>query len=116
MSKLLNVEEFADALGLKVATIRQKIWRRQIEFVRVGRAIRFKPETVQKIISEGTIPALQEESPVLAKSGGARRVRIGGAQVTSEPWDDVDLPPDVDDALPSDVIRLSQRKRAESSR
>jgi excisionase family DNA binding protein len=39
---LLTVEQFADAVGLKPATVRQKIWRREIEFVRIGRAIRFK--------------------------------------------------------------------------
>jgi excisionase family DNA binding protein len=57
MNKLLNVKEFAAAIGLKPATVRQRVWRRQIEFVRVGRAIRFKPETVQKIIERGTVPA-----------------------------------------------------------
>jgi len=60
MSNLLNVEEFAEAIGLKPATIRQQVWRRQVEFVRVGRAIRFKPETVQKIIARGTVPTLHE--------------------------------------------------------
>lgn len=60
MSKLLNVEEFAEAIGLKPATVRQHVWRRQVEFVRVGRAIRFKPETVQMIIERGTIPAAEE--------------------------------------------------------
>ena len=61
MSKLLNVKEFADAIGLKPATVRQQVWRRQVEFVRVGRAIRFKPETVQKIIERGTVPPLESE-------------------------------------------------------
>ena len=58
MNKLLNVEEFAAAIGLKPATVRQQVWRRQVEFVRVGRAIRFKPETVRQIIERGTVPAL----------------------------------------------------------
>ncbi len=61
MEKLLNVEEFAAAIGLKPATVRQHVWRRQIEFVRVGRAIRFKPETVKKIIERGTVPARASE-------------------------------------------------------
>ena len=54
---LLTVEEFAGRLGLKPATVRQKIWRREVEFVRVGRSIRFKPETADQIISAGTVPA-----------------------------------------------------------
>ncbi len=61
MNKLLNVEEFAAAIGLKPATVRQHVWRRKVDFVRVGRAIRFKPETAQKIIERGTVPALEEQ-------------------------------------------------------
>jgi len=60
MSRLLNVEEFAAAIGLKPATVRQKVWRRQVEFIRIGRAIRFRPETVQRIIEQGTVPVFQE--------------------------------------------------------
>ena len=54
---LMTVEQFADAVGLRPATVRQKIWRREIEFVRIGRAIRFKPETAEKLIEVGTVPA-----------------------------------------------------------
>ena len=57
---LLTVEEFADALGLKPKTVRQKVWRREIEFVRVGRSIRFKPESVLRLIEHGTVPPLEE--------------------------------------------------------
>jgi hypothetical protein len=52
--------EFAEALGRKPATVRQMVWRRQVEFVRVGRSIRFKPETAEQIIKDGTVPALAE--------------------------------------------------------
>lgn len=58
---LMTVEQFAEAVGLRPATVRQKIWRRELEFVRIGRAIRFKPETVQKIIERGTVPALERQ-------------------------------------------------------
>lgn len=60
MTKLLTVDQFAEALGLKPATVRQKVWRREIEFVRVGRAIRFRPELVEKLIQRGTVPAIEE--------------------------------------------------------
>lgn len=56
---LLTVEQFAEAVGLKAATIRQKVWRREVEYVRIGRAIRFKPETADKLIEQGTIPVLE---------------------------------------------------------
>lgn len=59
MSKLLTVAQFAEEVGLKPATVRQKVWRREIEFVRVGRCIRFKRETAEKLIQAGTIPALE---------------------------------------------------------
>jgi excisionase family DNA binding protein len=55
---LMTVEQFAEAVGLKPATVRQKIWRREIEFVRIGRAIRFRQETAEKLIEHGTVPAV----------------------------------------------------------
>ena len=58
---LMTVEQFAEAVGLRPATVRQKVWRREIEFVRIGRAIRFKPETVKQIIERGTVPARASE-------------------------------------------------------
>ena len=57
--KLLTVEEFAAALGLSPKTIRMWVWTRRVPFIRVGRAIRFRPETVNEIIDRGTIPALE---------------------------------------------------------
>jgi excisionase family DNA binding protein len=59
MNKLLNVEEFAAEVGWKPATVRQKVWRREIEFVRMGRSIRFKRETAEKLIQRGTVPVLE---------------------------------------------------------
>ncbi len=53
---LMTVEQFAEAVGLRPASVRQKIWRREIEFVRIGRAIRFKPETAEEMIKAGTVP------------------------------------------------------------
>jgi len=61
VTKLLTVKQFAEALGLKPATIRMRVWRREVEFVRVGRAIRFRPETVQRIIDEGTVRAVESK-------------------------------------------------------
>ena len=56
---LLTVQEFADATGWKASTVRQKVWKREIEFVRMGRSIRFRPETVRRLIDENTVPALR---------------------------------------------------------
>jgi excisionase family DNA binding protein len=59
--KLLTVEEFAAEVGWKPSTVRQKIWRREIEFVRMGRCIRFRPETAEKLIEAGTVRALERQ-------------------------------------------------------
>ena len=61
MAKLLNVEEFAAEVGWKPATVRQKVWRREIEFVRMGRSIRFKRETAEKLVARGLVPARERE-------------------------------------------------------
>jgi excisionase family DNA binding protein len=58
MSKLLSVTEFADAVGLSPKTIRQWVWMRRVPYVRVGRAIRFRQETVEEILRRGEVPAL----------------------------------------------------------
>jgi excisionase family DNA binding protein len=55
-SGLMNIRESAAALGCSVATLRSWVWKEQIEKVRVGRAIRFRPEVIQQIIDNGTIP------------------------------------------------------------
>jgi excisionase family DNA binding protein len=57
---LLNIQEFATATGWSVNTVRAKVWQRQIEFVRMGRNIRFKPETVEKLISQNTVPVIEK--------------------------------------------------------
>lgn len=61
MQGLLNVNEFAAATGWKPSTVRFKVWAREVEFVRMGRSIRFKPETVERLIAEGTVPALESK-------------------------------------------------------
>jgi excisionase family DNA binding protein len=60
-NKLLTVEEFANAVGWKPSTVRQKIWRRELEYVKVGRSVRFKPETAHQLIEQGTVPALERD-------------------------------------------------------
>jgi len=56
---LLNTREFAEALGLSPKTVRQWVWRRKVPFVRVGRAVRFRSETVTEIIDRGSVAAVE---------------------------------------------------------
>jgi excisionase family DNA binding protein len=58
---LMDTEQFAAVIGVQPATVRQWVWRRQVEFVRIGRSIRFKPETAEKLIESGTVPALERQ-------------------------------------------------------
>jgi len=57
MSRLITVAESAAQLGLKPKTLRFWIWTRKIEYVKVGRAVRLRQETIQKLIEEGSVPA-----------------------------------------------------------
>jgi excisionase family DNA binding protein len=55
--QLLTLQEAAARLGLKVATLRFWVWQRKIGFVRVGRSVRIREETIERIIEQGSVPA-----------------------------------------------------------
>ncbi len=57
---LLNVEEFANELGLAPSDNSPVGWRRRVPFVRVGRSIRFRREVVDEILRAGEVPVLEE--------------------------------------------------------
>ena len=38
----------------------KKSAHRELEYVKLGRSVRFKPETVQRLIDRGTVPALED--------------------------------------------------------
>jgi excisionase family DNA binding protein len=56
---LLTVDEVARVTGWKPATIRQKVWRREIDHVKLGRNIRFKESVIDKLIESSEVPALE---------------------------------------------------------
>ena len=58
MSKMLTIREVAQALGLKPATIRSWIWKRQIGYVKVSRAVRIPVDELDRLIKRGTRPAI----------------------------------------------------------
>jgi excisionase family DNA binding protein len=55
--QLLTVQQTADALGLKVATIRAWIAKRRLPQVNCGRAVRVPANAVAEFIERNTIPA-----------------------------------------------------------
>lgn len=59
MTRLLTVDEVAKVTGWKPATIRQKVWRREIDYVKLGRNIRFKEEVIARLIEGSAVPALE---------------------------------------------------------
>ena len=64
LSKFLTIEQVAETLGLRPGTIRQWVWRRQIEVVRVGRSVRIRGAVVEHLIEAGTTPALGPRAEV----------------------------------------------------
>lgn len=57
MTKLLTVKQAAEALGLKVATIRAWVSRRRLPRVNCGRAVRIPSDAIAEFIERNTVPA-----------------------------------------------------------
>ncbi len=57
IEELLNIKQAARVLGMSVKGLRTWVWKRQIEFVRVGRTIKFRPETLRRYIDRHTVTA-----------------------------------------------------------
>jgi excisionase family DNA binding protein len=57
MNQLLTVQQAADALGLKVSTIRAWVSRRKLPRVNCGRAVRIPAQAIADFIERNTIPA-----------------------------------------------------------
>jgi excisionase family DNA binding protein len=55
----LTIPDAADYLGVRPSTIRQWVWRRKIDVVRIGRCVRIPLEACDRIIERGTVPALE---------------------------------------------------------
>lgn len=56
-SKLLAVSEAAERLGVKPATIRSWILRREkLEIVKIGRLVRITEKSIDQFIDDNTIP------------------------------------------------------------
>jgi excisionase family DNA binding protein len=60
MKKLLTVAETADALSLKISTVRAWIAKRKLPRVNCGRAVRIPADAVAEFIERNTIPAREE--------------------------------------------------------
>jgi excisionase family DNA binding protein len=56
-STLLTVAQFAEPLGITTACVRRWLLLRKILYVKVGRCVRIPATELERLISEGTIPA-----------------------------------------------------------
>lgn len=63
-AKLITIDQFAEDTGLTPKGVRNKIARRELEFVRIGRTIRLRADLIDELIKRGTVPA--------RKAAGAR--------------------------------------------
>lgn len=55
MEKLLNNNEAADLLGISPYSLRGKVSRREIKFVKFGRRVLFRKEDLMELINQCTI-------------------------------------------------------------
>ena len=53
-------EEGEERIGWNPATIRAKILRREITYVKLGRSVRIPESAIMRLIEENTIPARAE--------------------------------------------------------
>jgi excisionase family DNA binding protein len=60
MKNLLTVVEAAEALNLKVSTVRAWLLRRKLPRVNCGRAVRIPAEAIARFIERNTVPAKEE--------------------------------------------------------
>lgn len=58
VKRLLSVREVAAVTGWKESTVRQKVWLREIEYVKLGRSVRFRPEVIERLIERSTVPPI----------------------------------------------------------
>ena len=59
MKNLLTVAETAEALNLKVSTVRSWIAKRRLPRVNCGRAVRVPADAIAQFIERNTIPAAE---------------------------------------------------------
>ena len=58
-SRLLTIADACERTGLKEPTMRLKIYRREIDYVKLGRAVRIPESAIEKLIEENMVPAIE---------------------------------------------------------
>ena len=60
MTRLLTVDEVARLTGWRPATIRMKVWKRELPYIKLGRSVRFLESEIAKLIEGSVMPAQSE--------------------------------------------------------
>ncbi len=55
--RLLKIKESADQLNVSDRTMWDWVYQRKVESVRIGRSVRIKQSSLDKLIEQGTTPA-----------------------------------------------------------
>lgn len=80
MEKLLKIEEVADMLGYKIASIYQLVFRKEIPAIKItGRALRFKASDIEAWLEEKTQPVKTCLKPPARRIKGIRKKGFGGS-------------------------------------
>jgi len=58
--RLYTVEEAALATNMSPAFWRQKIWRREVKFMKIGRSIRIPQSTIDELLQDATVEPRRE--------------------------------------------------------
>ncbi|HEY1649535.1 MAG TPA: helix-turn-helix domain-containing protein [Terracidiphilus sp.] len=58
--RMRSLPEAAEQLGLSVKCLRGWIYRREIPYFKLGRAVRISNETIERIITAGAVPAREQ--------------------------------------------------------
>ena len=61
MTRLLTVPQAALRMNLSEKTTWKMVYGRRVSVVRIGRSVRIKEDSVDKLIDEGTIPAKNDD-------------------------------------------------------
>lgn len=57
LERLLTIPQVADILGIAPSTVRKRIQNRELESVKIGRAVRIRPQALRELIGDGVRPA-----------------------------------------------------------
>lgn len=63
MTRLLTVTQFSRKLGIKPSTARSWVWKRRIEFIKIGRCVRIHPSEISRLLRQGTVALTRSNDP-----------------------------------------------------